>query len=134
MAGVRDKGAPDLHAGAIIWKEITVRGALGVDAPVYRKALDLLAQKFPFDLFSRREVGLDDTSELLTTMAREWRCTPASPWSDCPRTLGPMGAMIVTPVFIQSFRTGAKKYERVVYEIRIDVSESYGKRRGCSRG
>ena len=42
----------------------------GVDAPVYRKALDLLAQKkFPFDLFSRREVGLDDTSELLTTMA-----------------------------------------------------------------
>ena len=71
MAGVRgQKGAPDLHADAIIWKEITVRGALGVDAPVYRKALDLLAQKkFPFDLFSRREVGLDDTSELLTTMA-----------------------------------------------------------------
>ena len=42
--------------------------------------------------------------------------------------------MIVTPVFIQSFRTGAEKHEGVVYEIRIDVSESYGKRRGCGRG
>ena len=71
MAGVRgQKGAPDLHADAIIWKELTVRGALGVDAPVYRKALDLLEQrKFPFDLFSRREVGLDETSDLLATMA-----------------------------------------------------------------
>ena len=71
MAGVRgQKGAPDLHADAIIWKELTVRGALGVDAPVYRKALDLLEQrKFPFDLLSRREVGLDETSALLATMA-----------------------------------------------------------------
>jgi len=42
--------------------------------------------------------------------------------------------MIVTSVLIESFRTGAKKHERVVYEIRIDVSEPDGKRRGRSRG
>ena len=71
MAGVRgQKGAPDLHTDAIIWNEITVKGALGVDAPVYRKALELLAGRaFPFDLLTRREVGLTDTSELLTSMA-----------------------------------------------------------------
>ena len=71
MAGVRgQKGAPDLHTDAIIWKEITVKGALGVDAPVYRKALELLAaRRFPFELLTRREVGLADTSELLTSMA-----------------------------------------------------------------
>ena len=71
MAGVRgQKGAPDLHADAIIWKELTVKGALGVDAPVYRRALELLAErKFPFDLFSRREVGLNEAADLLTDMA-----------------------------------------------------------------
>ena len=37
---------------------------------MYRQALDLLAQrKFPFDLFTRREVGLGATSDLLTSMA-----------------------------------------------------------------
>ena len=71
MAGVRgQKGAPDLHADAIIWKELTVKGALGVDAPVYRRALELLAErKFPFELFSRREVGLNEAADLLTDMA-----------------------------------------------------------------
>ena len=71
MAGVRgQKGAPGLNADAIIWKELTLKGALGGDAPVYRKALSLLAEKkFPFDLLTRQEVDLEETSELLTSMA-----------------------------------------------------------------
>ena len=78
MAGVRgEKGAPGLNSDAIIWKELTVKGALGVDAPVYRKALELLAQrKFPFDLFTRREVGLNDTAELLADMAGKGSAPP----------------------------------------------------------
>jgi alcohol dehydrogenase len=78
LAGVRGKkGAPELHTDAIIWKEITVKGALGVDAPVYRKALELLAARaFPFELFSRQEVALDDASELLTSMAGKGSAPP----------------------------------------------------------
>jgi len=78
MAGVRGvKGAPDLHTDAIIWKELTVKGALGVDAPVYQTALDLLAQrKFPFELFTRREVGLKQTADLLADMAGNGKKPP----------------------------------------------------------
>jgi len=37
---------------------------------VYRRALELLAErKFPFDLFTRREVGLNESADLLTDMA-----------------------------------------------------------------
>ena len=49
VAGMKGaRGVPDLHTDAIVWKELTIKGALGVDAPVYRQALDILATKrFP---------------------------------------------------------------------------------------
>lgn len=59
---------PDL----IVYKEIRVEGALGVDVASYRAALDLLAsEKYPFDDLPRQVVGLDGAAELLETMAGE---------------------------------------------------------------
>ncbi|MFO4632007.1 MAG: zinc-dependent alcohol dehydrogenase [Actinomycetota bacterium] len=71
VAGMKGaRGVPDLHTDAIVWKELTIKGALGVDAPVYRQALDILATKrFPFDVLSREEVPLEEAGGLLSRMA-----------------------------------------------------------------
>jgi alcohol dehydrogenase len=73
VAGTRGGGAitgfnPDL----IVYKEIRVEGALGVDVASYRAALDLLTTgKYPFADLPREVVGLDGAAELLETMAGE---------------------------------------------------------------
>lgn len=73
VAGTRGGGDiagfnPDL----IVYKEIRLEGALGVDVASYRAALDLLASgKYPFDELTRQVVGLDGTAGLLETMAGE---------------------------------------------------------------
>ncbi len=73
VAGTRGGGEiagfnPDL----IVYKEVRVQGALGVDVVAYRAALDLLASgKYPFADLPRQVAGLDDAAELLATMAGE---------------------------------------------------------------
>ncbi|MGY9073705.1 MAG: zinc-dependent alcohol dehydrogenase [Acidimicrobiales bacterium] len=71
FAGVRGaRETPGLNPDAIMYKELTIMGTLGVDAPVYRRALDLLAaRRFPFDLLTRKVVGLEGAAELLDSMA-----------------------------------------------------------------
>lgn len=60
--------APDL----LVFKEVRVIGALGVDGESYRAALDMIASgRHPFDEFPRQTAGLDDLEELLLTMAGE---------------------------------------------------------------
>ena len=59
---------PDL----IVYKELRLLGALGVDVTAYRAALELLASgRYPFAGLPRRVVGLDGVTELLRAMAGE---------------------------------------------------------------
>ena len=73
LAGTR--GAPDapgFDPDVIVYKEIRVLGALGVDAKNYRSALDLLAEgTFPFAELPRRIAGFDDLEDLVRAMAGE---------------------------------------------------------------
>ncbi|HET6915989.1 MAG TPA: zinc-binding dehydrogenase [Acidimicrobiales bacterium] len=56
----------------IVFKELRLIGALGVDAAAYTVALDLLSSgRYPFEGLPRRVAGLDDADELLATMAGE---------------------------------------------------------------
>ena len=60
--------APDL----LVFKEVHVMGALGVDGASYRAALDLIAtRKYPFEELPRGTADLDGAEELLSTMAGE---------------------------------------------------------------
>jgi alcohol dehydrogenase len=59
---------PDL----VVFKELRVIGALGVDVEAYRPALELLASgRYPFADLPRRTVDLDGLEPLLQTMAGE---------------------------------------------------------------
>ena len=73
FAGVRNStDTPGFNPDTITYKELTIIGALGVDAPVYRRALALLASdKYPFRDVTRRVEHLDGAGELLATMAGE---------------------------------------------------------------
>ncbi len=73
LAGTRgDPHAPGFDPDLIVYKEIRVLGALGVDAPAYRAALDLLADgTFPFADLPRRTAGFDGLEHLVQTMAGE---------------------------------------------------------------
>lgn len=73
VAGTRGWGdAPGFSPDTVVFKELRVLGALGVDAEAYRAALDLLAaRRYPFHELPRRCVGLDDAEELLLAMAGE---------------------------------------------------------------
>jgi alcohol dehydrogenase len=64
---------PDL----IVYKELRVLGALGVDSTAYRAALDLLGtRRFPFEALPRKIVDLDGVGELLAVMAGEGGTPP----------------------------------------------------------
>jgi alcohol dehydrogenase len=55
-----------------VYKELRVLGALGVDLPAYRGALDLLeAGRFPFAELPRCCLGLDGAETLLRDLAGE---------------------------------------------------------------
>jgi alcohol dehydrogenase len=72
-AGTRGSGeTPGFWPDLIVFKELTIRGALGVDAPAYRQALDVLASgRWPFEDLDRRVVGLADAENLIRQMAGE---------------------------------------------------------------
>lgn len=81
LAGTRgDTGDDAAHgvvaagplADLIVFKELRVLGALGVDAPAYRSALELLdSGRYPFADLPRRTVGFDGMADLLRSMAGE---------------------------------------------------------------
>ncbi|KZS85584.1 zinc-dependent alcohol dehydrogenase [Mycobacterium persicum] len=74
VAGTRGMGAgaPGFSPDLVVFKELRILGALGVDATAYRAALVMLASgRYPFEHLPRRCVRLDDAEELLATMAGE---------------------------------------------------------------
>jgi alcohol dehydrogenase len=75
VAGTRGRGVerlPGFDADLVVYKELRVLGALGVDVAAYRAALELLdARRFPFAELPRRTVGFDAAAALLTDMAGE---------------------------------------------------------------
>jgi alcohol dehydrogenase len=73
VAGTRGGGgAPGFDPDQVVYKELRIMGALGVDVSAYRAALDLLASgRYPFADLPRDVVSLDGVAELLETMAGE---------------------------------------------------------------
>ncbi|KAA0233076.1 MAG: putative alcohol dehydrogenase adh [Acidimicrobiales bacterium] len=73
LAGTKGSaGAPGFAPDMVVFKELRILGALGVDVPAYRAALDLLASgAYPFDELPRRTVSLGGAADLLVAMAGE---------------------------------------------------------------
>lgn len=78
LAGVRNsRDTPGFNPDAVVFKELTLIGALGVDAPVYRRALDLLASdRYPFREVVREVVPIEQAADILATMAGESGSVP----------------------------------------------------------
>lgn len=78
MAGTRGpSGAPGFEPDHVVLKELRILGALGVDAPAYRRALELLAAgTYPFAELPRRVVGFDGVEKLLVDLAGEGEPPP----------------------------------------------------------
>lgn len=77
VAGTRGGGGvPGFDPDHLVYKELRIEGALGVDVVAYRAAIELLASgRYPFADLPRETVGLNDAQALLETMAGE-RGTP----------------------------------------------------------
>jgi alcohol dehydrogenase len=74
LAGTRGGNAPTpgFDPDLVVYKELRVLGALGVDTASYRAALDLLASGvYPFAALPRRVAGFDSLGSLLATLAGE---------------------------------------------------------------
>jgi alcohol dehydrogenase len=73
LAGTRASDAtPGFHPDQVVYKELRLLGALGVDAPAYRAALDVLAAgTLPFEGLARTVAGFATLESLLRTMAGE---------------------------------------------------------------
>lgn len=71
LAGTRGSDAtPGLHPDHIVYKELRIQGALGVDVEAYRAALELLASgRYPFADIPRRTVGFSELAGLLEDMS-----------------------------------------------------------------
>jgi alcohol dehydrogenase len=79
VAGTRGGGGAggEFDPDAVVYKELRVLGALGVDTAAYAQALELLAaRRFPFETLPRRVVGLDEVDGLLRMMAGEGDVPP----------------------------------------------------------
>ena len=78
LAGTRGSAeTPGFWPDLLVYKELRVLGALGVDADAYRAALDLLAAgRYPFAELPRRCAPLEEAEDLVLTMAGE---APAPP-------------------------------------------------------
>lgn len=83
LAGTRgggDRGVPEtpgFDPDHIVYKELRIIGALGVDVTAYQKALDLLvSDRYPFADLPRQVAGFDDLEPLIQVMAGERAGTP----------------------------------------------------------
>jgi alcohol dehydrogenase len=71
VAGTRGENV-EFWADLLVYKEIRVLGALGVDSPAYRRALEILSSSaYPFDELPRTVAGPRDAASLIETMAGE---------------------------------------------------------------
>lgn len=86
VAGMRGDGPlPGFRPDSLVTKELRILGALGVDVPAYRAALDLVASdRHPFASLPREVVGLGGVARLLEAMAGESGTPPVhavvDPW------------------------------------------------------
>jgi alcohol dehydrogenase len=73
IAGIRGVAeTPGFSPDLLVYKELHLMGALGVDGDSYRAALALLAEgRYPFAELPRQTAGLDEAEDLLATMAGE---------------------------------------------------------------
>ena len=73
LAGTRGVAeAPGFDPDHIVYKELRILGALGVDVAAYRKAIDLLAtDRYPFRDLPRQVAGFDELEPLIQVMAGE---------------------------------------------------------------
>jgi alcohol dehydrogenase len=73
LAGVRGTtDTPGFGPDLVVYKELRLLGALGVDIEAYRAAIDLLAAgRHPFAELPRQVVGFDGLEHLLQVMAGE---------------------------------------------------------------
>jgi alcohol dehydrogenase len=73
VAGTRGgPGPPDFQPDHIVYKELRIIGALGVDSAAYRAALGLLVTgRYPFADLPRHVAGLDDAEDLIRSLAGE---------------------------------------------------------------
>ena len=71
VAGTRGEPLPaGFQPDLIVYKELRLLGALGVDVTAYRSALTLLASgRYPFADLPRRCAALPDGEDLVRTMA-----------------------------------------------------------------
>ena len=78
LAGTRGQpDTPGFHPDHVVYKELRIVGALGVDTTAYQAALDLVASgRYPFADLPRQVVGLDGLPHLIETMAGETSETP----------------------------------------------------------
>jgi alcohol dehydrogenase len=78
LAGTKlSSDTPGFWPDAIIYKELTVLGALGVDSPAYAKAIETLSKgRYPFESLSRQVVNLDTAEQLIIQMAGESNAVP----------------------------------------------------------
>jgi alcohol dehydrogenase len=73
IAGTRGEAAtPGFHPDHVVYKELRLLGALGVDMRAYRAALAMLsAGRYPFAELPRQVAGFDDLEGLIQVMAGE---------------------------------------------------------------
>lgn len=77
VAGTRGGLRSEFDADQIVYKELRVIGALGVDTASHTGALEVLASgRFPFEALPRRVASLDDVGDLLGLMAGESSVPP----------------------------------------------------------
>jgi alcohol dehydrogenase len=77
VAGTRGGPVPDFQADHVVFKELRIVGALGVDSAAYRAALATLATgRYPFADVPRRIAGLDDAEDLIRSLAGEGDTPP----------------------------------------------------------
>ena len=73
VAGTRGGAhTPGFHPDHLVYKELRIQGALGVDTPAYEAALALIASgRHPWEQIPRRVVGMDGLETLLADMSGE---------------------------------------------------------------
>ena len=78
LAGTRGSlETPGFDPDHIVYKELRIFGALGVDVAAYRQALDLLVTgRYPFADLPRQIAGFDDLEPLIQVMAGDRPGTP----------------------------------------------------------
>ena len=77
VAGTRGGPVREFQPDHIVFKELRLVGALGVDSAAYRAALGLLASgRYPFADLPRRVAALDDAEDLIRSLAGEGDAPP----------------------------------------------------------